>query len=170
AQQRRSAKDRGEHCQASRRRSRLKKEAPTDDVEASNVRLIRLTIRGQSADGVRREIITSTFDAKTMASSIKALGSAELSEFTTGSKGTRVPEQTGEAHRCEYRQAAGAIKPPPNVGSAMTQSGSVAHYRRLEFAQHRLFFCHIKPARRCYAFLSRAGSESSKHQLDALPN
>src|SRR5262249_16942956 len=98
----RGAADRGEH------RSRLKKEAPTDDVEASNVRLIRLTIRGQSADGVRREIIGSTFDAKTMASSIKALRSSELSEFSTGSKGTPVPEQTGAAHRCEYRQAAGA--------------------------------------------------------------
>ena len=62
-----------------------KKEAPTDDVEASNVRLIRLTIRGQSADGVRREIIRPTFDAKKMASRIKALRS---SEFSTGSKGT----------------------------------------------------------------------------------
>ena len=52
------------------------------------MRLIRLTIRGQSADGVRREIIRSTFDAKTMASSIKALRSSELSEFSTGSKVT----------------------------------------------------------------------------------
>src|SRR5262249_49703742 len=103
---RRCAADCGEYRQASRRRSRLKKEAPTDDVEASNVRLIRLTIRGQSADGVRREIIRSTFDAKTMASSIKALRSSELSEFSTGSKGTAY-EQTGAADCAEYRQAAG---------------------------------------------------------------
>ena len=100
-----------------------KREAPTPfrkNVGASNVRLIRLTIRGQSAVGVRREIIRTRFDAENMASSIKALWSSEFSQFSTTS------QRSIENKSAPFAQSKGPDRRPgPSLVSRIPESRTI---------------------------------------------